>query len=599
MNDYEKLKQLLFEEERHKIDELELLLQKAIKESGDATVIVEKISPLLSDIFSKTIEKNKAEFIAIFAPLIGDMLQSTIQDSSDKIAKVMSPIISLAIKDQVKNEKDEIVDALYPVIGNMISKFVSQSFKDMIDEINTKVQTTFSYETLKRKIVAKIKGISETELLLQSSTKLNKVESVFLIHKESGLLVSERSIKNHESIEPEMVASMLSAIRSFVNDWISKNSDSLELNEIEFGNYTIYLEVAGCCYLAVVLSGTSNRKLQDKITSVLEFLVKKHSDAIMHFEGDMDKLNLDEINEQLDTLLENESEILEEEEKKQSYTFLWIVGISALAGLSLYSYINYSNQVLQEKIEQNLQKNPYLNLYNINVDVNYKNVLVQGKIPYESLHTNILQTIKPLLTRRVLEDKIVLAHAPLSEEEINKELSIAFAMLNLDSGNRLRYKFHNGILMIRGIIKNKKSYNDLLKEVSSIKGIRQIISDIEYSFSQDELKIYYGVSQSKLTQEKMKLIDLWMKSSKMKKTLELYNDLNLLVMGFSDGRGVSSKNIYYAQERAKNVYNYLIEKGIPSSRISFIASPVPLAEMENKKNHEGRLVQIKWIKNDN
>ncbi|MEN4044844.1 MULTISPECIES: OmpA family protein [Sulfurimonas] len=599
MNDYEKLKQLLFEEERHKIDELELLLQKAIKESGDATVIVEKISPLLSDIFSKTIEKNKAEFIAIFAPLIGDMLQSTIQDSSDKIAKVMSPIISLAIKDQVKNEKDEIVDALYPVIGNMISKFVSQSFKDMIDEINTKVQTTFSYETLKRKIVAKIKGISETELLLQSSTKLNKVESVFLIHKESGLLVSERSIKNHESIEPEMVASMLSAIRSFVNDWISKNSDSLELNEIEFGNYTIYLEVAGCCYLAVVLSGTSNRKLQDKITSVLEFLVKKHSDAIMHFEGDKDKLNLDEINEQLDTLLENESEILEEEEKKQSYTFLWIVGISALAGLSLYSYINYSNQVLQEKIEQNLQKNPYLNLYNINVDVNYKNVLVQGKIPYESLHTNILQTIKPLLTRRVLEDKIVLAHAPLSEEEINKELSIAFAMLNLDSGNRLRYKFHNGILMIRGIIKNKKSYNDLLKEVSSIKGIRQIISDIEYSFSQDELKIYYGVSQSKLTQEKMKLIDLWMKSSKMKKTLELYNDLNLLVMGFSDGRGVSSKNIYYAQERAKNVYNYLIEKGIPSSRISFIASPVPLAEMENKKNHEGRLVQIKWIKNDN
>lgn len=576
MNDYEKLKQLLFEEERHKIDELELLLHKSIKENADAAIIIEKISPLLSDIFSKTIEKNKAEFVAIFAPLI-----------------------SLAIKDQVRNEKDDIVDALYPVIGNMISKFVSQSFKDMINEINTKVQSTFSYEMLKRKIVAKIKGVSETELLLQSSQKLNKVESVFLIHKESGLLVSERSIKNHESIEPEMVASMLSAIRSFVNDWISKNSDSLELNEIEFGNYTIYLEVAGCCYLAVVLRGTSNRTLQDKITSVLEFLVKKHSDAITHFEGDKAKLDLDEINKYLDTLLENESEEPIEQKQKQSYTFFWIIGVLVFAALSVYFYISYSNQTLQEKIEQSLHENPHFNLYDISVDVGYKSVVVQGKLPYESLHKTLLQNIKPFLKRRVLEDKIVLAYAPLTEEEINKELAIAFAMLNINNGNKIRYKLHDNTITINGIIKNEKIYNKVLSQIRSIKGIRQIISDVEYGFSLNELKIYYGVSKFKLTQEQMELLDLWIKSSKIIKNLELYNDLNLLVMGFSDNRGVPAKNIYYAQERAKNVYSYLIKKGIPSTRISFIASPIPLAEMANEKNHEGRLVQIKWIKNDN
>ncbi|UCN01186.1 OmpA family protein [Sulfurimonas sp. SWIR-19] len=576
MNDYEKLKQLLFEEERHKIDELELLLQKSIKENADAAIIIEKISPLLSDIFSKTIEKNKAEFVAIFAPLI-----------------------SLAIKDQVKNEKDDIVDALYPVIGNMISKFVSQSFKDMINEINTKVQSTFSYETLKRKIVAKIKGVSETELLLQSSQKLNKVESVFLIHKESGLLVSERSIENHESIEPEMVASMLSAIRSFVNDWISKNSDSLELNEIEFGNYTIYLEVAGCCYLAVVLSGTSNRTLQNKITSVLEFLVKKHSDAIANFEGDKAKLDLDEINKHLDTLLENESEEPAEQKQKQSYTFFWIIGVFVFTALSVYFYISYSNQTLQEKIEQSLHENPHFNLYDISIDVGYNKVVVRGKLPYESLHKILLQNIKPFLTRRVLEDKIVLAYAPLTKEEINKELAIAFAMLNIEDGNKIRYKLHDNTVTIHGIIKNKKSYDEVLSQISSIEGIRQIVSDVEYDFSQNGLKIYYGVSRSKLTQEKMKLLDLWIKSSKVRKTLELYNDLNLLVMGFSDGRGALQKNIYYAQERARKVYKYLMKKGIPSSRINFIASPTPLSEMANEKNHEGRLVQIKWIKNDN
>jgi len=598
MDDYAKLKLLLLEEERHKIDELEALLEKSIQENSDANAIVKKISPLLSDIFSKTIEENKAEFVSIFAPLISDMLESTINDSGDKIAEVMSPIISLAIKNQVKNEKDDIVDALYPVIGNMISKYVSQSFKDMIDEINTKVQSTLSYETFKRKIMAKLKGVSETELLLQSSKKLNKIESVFLIHKESGILVSERSLKNHEAIEPEMVASMLSAIRSFVNDWISKNSDNLELNEIEFGNYTIYLEVAGCCYLAVVLSGTSNRLLQDKITSVLEFLVKKHSDAIVNFDGDRSRLNLEEINAKLDTLLQESEKITEEKEAK-NYVAIWLFAFVLLVGIGTTLYLKYSNSSLEKEIEHTLLQNPRLNLYAIEVEVSYSSVKVEGKLPYESLHLALIESIQPLLTRRVLEDKIVLSYAPLTNEEIEKQLQIAVESLNTLEGNRISYSMKEERVTLHGVIENRESYEKFLETLSSIAGIKNIISDVDYNFEKKALTLYYDVAKSSLSLEKKELLDLWMKTSRVDEILSLYKGLNLIVLGFSDAKGSVVRNVKYAQLRAKNVYEYLVENGIDPTRVNYVASPSPLKGSHNENREEGRLVKIQWIKNDN
>ena len=595
MDDYSKLKLLLLEEERHKIDELEALLQKSIQESSDAHIIVQKIAPLLSDILSKTIEENKAKFVTIFAPLMGDMLENTIENSGEKIAKIISPIISSAIKDQVKNDKDGIIDALYPVIGNMISKFVSQSFKDLLDEINSKVQSTLSYETIKRKIIAKIKGVSETELLLQSSQKLHKVESVFLIHKVSGILISERSLKDHESIEPEMVASMLSAIRSFVNDWISKNSNHLELNEIEFGNYTIYLEVAGCCYLAVVLSGNSNLKLQNKITSLLEVLVKKYSDAIMDFDGDRSKIPLEEINQKLDTLLEEEVNV-EDKKTKKSYVGLSLLFLFIIILVGIFSYVNYSNQLIQKKIEKSLAKDPYVNIYDIQINVEYKKVTVTAKLPYETLHQKVIQDIKSTLKRRSVEDKIVLTHVPLTTEEIKKEIEISLKSINIVKGNRLKYKLHKNKVTLNGIIQDRESYEKILNHLSSLDGIDKIISDVVYNFSKTDLQLYYETAKYDLTQEKQELLDLWMQHSRVEETLELFDDFSLIVMGFSDAKGSIVNNLSFAQKRAQNVYNYLIKKGVKSSQITFIASPIPPKDMMNEKNHHGRLVKIKWIK---
>ncbi|MEN8147532.1 MAG: hypothetical protein ABFR02_07920, partial [Campylobacterota bacterium] len=217
MNDYTRLRTLLLDQEQQQISKLKVELEALLEESRDPEQIIEKIAPLISGIFSQTLQENREEFVEIFSPIIGDLLKSMIKNSSAEIASVIAPIMGKAISEQVKNERDEIVDALYPVMGNMISKFVSESFKEMMLEINQKVQSTFSFETLKRKITAKVTGVSETELLLKDVSSSYVIQNIFLIHKETGILISERSLPTKAAVEPEMVASMLTAIRSFAN----------------------------------------------------------------------------------------------------------------------------------------------------------------------------------------------------------------------------------------------------------------------------------------------------------------------------------------------------------------------------------------------
>ena len=131
----------------------------------------------------------------------------------------LTPALNIAIKKSVKSSKDDIVDSLYPIIGNMLTKYVSRTFEDLINSINIRIKNRLSFKSISRKIRAKAKGISETELLIQES-KISYIKTLFLIDKDSGVVITTLENKNSKIAEPEMFVSMLTAIRSFVNDWV-------------------------------------------------------------------------------------------------------------------------------------------------------------------------------------------------------------------------------------------------------------------------------------------------------------------------------------------------------------------------------------------
>jgi hypothetical protein len=115
-------------------------------------------------------------------------------------------------------------DALYPIIGGTILKYLAETMQ----EINTKVEQAVSVEGISRKVKAKLQGISEAELLMKETTP-QTVKAVFLIQKESGLVISGVQQSEQEQLESDMVAGMLTAIRSFVNDCIAQSGNIAEI----------------------------------------------------------------------------------------------------------------------------------------------------------------------------------------------------------------------------------------------------------------------------------------------------------------------------------------------------------------------------------
>ena len=192
-----------------------------------------------------------------------------------------------------------MIDALYPIMGGMISKYVTQAIKEMMEKINEKIEQDFSVERYKRKLKAKLTGVSESELLLEESTDAH-IAAMFIIHKETGLLISEAHLQNSHIGDPHMVASMASAIKDFINDWIADNSEAhREVQILSYGNATLYIESAGSVYVIAFLDSEPDYEQRADINAFFASLLERYALFFQNFDGDDSAREISEISEKM------------------------------------------------------------------------------------------------------------------------------------------------------------------------------------------------------------------------------------------------------------------------------------------------------------
>ena len=243
----------------------------------DRVAMSHAISEILPNAISERIKNNPQDIALAIAPEIASAISEQIRLDRDAIVDALAPEMGAAIKQQIVLERDAMVDALYPVIGNTIAKY----FAEAIRSINEKVEQTFSVEGFQRKIRAKIRGVSEAELILKESTPFD-IQAIFLIHNLSGLVMVDIQQSDLDDlvdpIDSDMLAGMLTAIRSFANECMSRASSNTELDAINYSGSKILLEVAGYCYLAVIIRGEPDRALVTKIRDVFARIVQIYGD---------------------------------------------------------------------------------------------------------------------------------------------------------------------------------------------------------------------------------------------------------------------------------------------------------------------------------
>ncbi len=391
------------------------ILTMKVTESRQA--VSDSLAPVIDEMILAKIQQDKGSMSSALAPALPDAVAEQVSKFPGEFAKALAPEMGIAIKEQIALERDSMVDALYPVIGSTIGKYMGEEIRS----INEKIENTFSLEGINRKIRAKMQGVSEAELILKDA-RLFSVQAVFLIHKMSGLVIAEAQPSESQRLESEMVAGMLTAIRSFVNDCIVQSGSISELDQIDYGNSRIILEVAGYCYLAVVVQGETSQKFTLKLRQALSTIIQKYGKPIELFDGDPATIP-EPVNALLEELIFTNSKAKSNKPSGLLMVILVILGLIFIPW-GIYQYRSGVERRIATETREALASDPELAVYQINVETDGENVNLSGRLPNQYLRSKAEQIAKSAAPKQKLNNQIIAIKVPadpvLSAAEVSR-----------------------------------------------------------------------------------------------------------------------------------------------------------------------------------
>ena len=535
---------------------LEMMLE-TINESREA--FTETIAPIIDQVINTKTRENRQSMGVAISPAIPVGISQRITESPDEIAQALAPEMASAVRQQINLNREAMSDALYPIIGSTILKYMAETMR----QINEKLEKAVSVEGITHKIKAKLQGISEAELLMKEATP-STVKAVFLIQKDSGLVIAGVQQSEQEQLESEMVAGMLTAIRSFVNDCISQSGNIAEIDAIEYGTSTIVLEVAGSCYLAVVMQGETRQWIKYKMRAIFKNIVQEYGNKIQSFNGDPTSLPV-EINSELRKLIDTDVKIKSSKPKP-----LLILGLATLGLIVVPWGIHQYRSGVEHRLEADtnlaLQSAPELSVYRLTADVKGKVALLSGRVPNQNLRSRASQVAQKVVPQLTVENKIIAVEVPPDPVLVEADVKRTVALLNKVEGIDISARYVGGKVTVTGGVSRATDAQKVTEAFAKIPGVKSVTNTVGIGTKPlskaVEIRIYFGVGGATLQQN-----DITKKINKVKEFMAENKGKNLRIVGYSDLKSNPGENQRLALERARNVKVALVNKGIDGDRI--------------------------------
>ncbi len=344
---WDELRRLLVGDEKVQIDRL----AKFLDDSEAFTKEIARVLPRAIDIIRTKSENQTAALAEALRPIVERALKDSATISPDPISEglyktlptainlsrersdelsealteALSPLVENAVKYSSQMNIQPLSEGLYPVIGPAIRKAVADAFKKINQTINSNLNKTFSVSAIKWRIQSFRTGKPFLDVVSEH-TMVFQVQQMFLIHKETGLLLQHVEVQNASSQDADMVSAMLKAIQDFVKDSFNVDKDEA-LATIEMGEHTIWIEQGPQAILAGVVYGNAPIKLRDTFRNALEKIHVDFGKELTNFDGDT--VAFESKTHFLESCLQNQ---LKKEGKKTSPA-KWVV-ILALMGLA-------------------------------------------------------------------------------------------------------------------------------------------------------------------------------------------------------------------------------------------------------------------------
>jgi OOP family OmpA-OmpF porin len=205
-----------------------------------------------------------------------------------KLRRALQPLVEEALQLSVKSNPRMLANALFPIFGKAIRRAITSELDGMLQTLSQTLEQSVSWRSVQWRLESMRTGKPYAEIVVLRSL-LYHVEQVFLIHRNSGLLLQHVTAPAQDAAavdakDPEMVSSMLTAIQDFVRDSVSGADDNLDT--VRMGEIEVVMAYGADAILAGFVRGVSPPKLSRVFQNALDGIERKKAEELRNFAGD-------------------------------------------------------------------------------------------------------------------------------------------------------------------------------------------------------------------------------------------------------------------------------------------------------------------------
>ena len=504
------------------------------------------------------------------ADIISEALTLRAQQD-DSLTDALSTTIESAVSHSVEINPNRLANALYPVMGPAIRKSIQEVLHQALDTFNYLLEQSLSVRSLAWRFDAWRTGRSYSEVVLLK-TLVYQVEQVFLIHRETGLLLQHVVSPQAITKDPELISSMMTAIQDFIKDSFNVTNDT-SLKTLHLDELTVLFNQGPHAVVAAVVRGNPPADLNRLLGEVNEQLHRQFIYPLKTFQGDGQAFKATQ--PVLERCLKTQLRL------KKRFPWLAILALVTLVGAAAWwGYQYYQQQALVQQALTALRAEPGLVVVDFqNTQDGYQFEILKDPQARDPL--SVIQPVQSLAAKApalkvttkpylAMDSEFVLGRAKqVLQPPAEVQLELAANTLKVKGQSDLPWqqKLQQSWPLIAGI--DALDLSEFTVEDTSAaqldQQLRALITKIE------ALRFYFNSGSSVVSDAQAhgkQVLPLILELLETARSVGKIPQVS--ISGATDETGTEITNGRLAKERALAMRDYLLEQGLPASIIAIV-----------------------------
>ena len=206
----------------------------------------------------------------------------------DGLGKALRPTITEAFQEAVRKNPQSLVDAISPIMAPAISTAIRNAIRGMMQSLNQIIEQSFTVRGLKWRWQSFRTGRPLGEVVLLNTMEY-RVEHVFLVRREDGILLAEVAKDDAADSDADLVSGMLTAIRDLARDSLGADKDETLLT-VDLSGRTVWLEQGQHATLVAVILGCPPKSYRGIMREANGKIHAEFAEPLRAFDGDASEL---------------------------------------------------------------------------------------------------------------------------------------------------------------------------------------------------------------------------------------------------------------------------------------------------------------------